>query len=184
MGGGGREKWWNIDMKSVQCSAIASLTLWIISNENDQSVKQKFRFAYLSFFFCLILWFFLLHHLLLLLLLLLSFFFFHVVNFYINSHWVVVSFYGAGRKLLDGKVEREREREREREKLKIFRKQEGGEERKLERKWEKKKRDTTNSGEKRNRKLKIKREISRLGSKYYFNFSSRNTKIQKIGDEE
>ena len=51
MGGGGREKWWNIDMKSVQCSAIASLTLWIISNENDQSVKQKFRFAYLSFFF-------------------------------------------------------------------------------------------------------------------------------------
>jgi len=115
MGGGGREKWWNIDMKSVQCSAIASLTLWIISNENDQSVKQKFRFAYLSFFFCLILWFFLLHHLLLLLLLLLlSFFFFHVVNFYINSHWVVVSFYGAGRKLLDGKVERERERERER----------------------------------------------------------------------
>jgi len=35
---------------------------------------------------------------------------------------------------LDGKVEREREREREREKLKIFRKQEGGEERKLERK--------------------------------------------------
>ena len=36
---------------------------------------------------------------------------FHVVNFYINSHWVAVSFYGAGRKLLDGKKKRERERD-------------------------------------------------------------------------
>jgi len=40
---------------------------------------------------------------------------FHVVNFYINSHWVAVSFYGAGRKLLDGK---KRERERCKEKVK------------------------------------------------------------------